>query len=143
MAADPNYASTDCNGADAGPADTLRYPTFEAMGAALEVDDVELMASLVQIFLVDLVEASRTITAASGSNDPTAVQSTAHKLKSSARMLGAAVLGDLAAEIESIARGGFTPDADLLARFVGECRRVSEGMTRMNPFEVASQSIQA
>ncbi len=128
---------------NADGSDTLRFPTLEAMGAALEVDDVELMASLVRMFLVDLVEAASTMAAASGSNDPAAVQSTAHKLKSSARMLGAAVLGDLAAEIEAIARSGFTPDVYLLERFGGECGRVTEGMTRMMPFELASQPFQA
>jgi HPt (histidine-containing phosphotransfer) domain-containing protein len=138
MAADPNDASVDSNGANADRADSLQYPTFEAMGEALDVDDVELIASLVQMFLVDLVEATSNIAAASGSNDAAAVQSAAHKLKSSARMLGAAVLGDLAAEIEAIARNGFTPDVGLLARFGGECGRVTEGMTLMEPFEVAS-----
>ncbi|MDF1597398.1 MAG: Hpt domain-containing protein [Acidimicrobiia bacterium] len=138
MEADPNDASVDGNGAGARPVDTLQYATFEAMGAALEVDDLELMASLVQMFLVDLADGRRVIVSATRINDADAVQAAAHKLKSSARMLGAPALGDLAEEIEAIARNGFTPDVDLLARFGAECGRATEGMTLMKPFEVAS-----
>jgi HPt (histidine-containing phosphotransfer) domain-containing protein len=105
------------------------------MAASLEIDDLDLMSSLVGLYLDDLAEGVMAIAAGAVAADVEILREAAHKLKSGSRMLGAEMLGDLAEHIETLARNEAAPDANLLDHFMKENRRVRREMTRMLPFE--------
>ncbi|MDH5373122.1 MAG: response regulator, partial [Acidimicrobiia bacterium] len=112
--------------------------SLEHLGTILELDDIDLLVSVTEMYICDLEEAARTIAARADSGDTGAVRDAAHKIKSSSRLMGALCLGDVAEEIELAAHDGRLPDVDVFSRFVEEVARVSDGMKRLLPLEVAS-----
>ena len=92
-------------------------------------DDPGLFIELVNLFLADTPERMRTLSEALDSKDPTALERSAHALKSSAANLGALGLSTLFRDIESAGREkNLERAASLVARAVPEYQRVEAAL---------------
>jgi len=96
-------------------------PIESGVLAGLVGDDAESIERILCVFRDSLPEAARAVSAACNAADAQRVREAAHKLKSSARSVGALRLGGCCAELERAARAGETAAfADLLRRFETE-----------------------
>lgn len=77
----------------------------------LGMDDADILKEAMQIFIETANETFAGVEQGYANHDSAAVKGPAHSLKGSARMAGAIVLGDIAAELDSAAKAGeFIPD---------------------------------
>ena len=92
--------------------------------AALVGDDPAVIREFLLDFRASATSIATELGAACAAGDAAQAQALAHKLKSSARAVGALALGELCAEIEQAGRSGGTL-APLLARFEREMAAVA------------------
>lgn len=80
---------------------------FDATEALARVDgDIELMSSLVDIFLTESRTMMETLRTAVGSGSAGKVEKAAHRLKGSVSIFGAKMVSDAAFELEKMGREG-------------------------------------
>jgi len=99
------------------PAESELQPTTDEHGADLPVnharlveilglDDAEIIAEAMQVFVMTAEETFAALEKAYANQDSGAAKGPAHSLKGSARMAGANLLGDIAAELDAAAKAG-------------------------------------
>jgi PAS domain S-box-containing protein len=94
---------------------------------ALVGDDPEIIADFLQDFHLSAIKIAAELTAACADGQAAQVSAAAHKLKSSARSVGALALGDLSGEIEQAGKADQVEVlATLLPRFEAEMAAVSK-----------------
>jgi CheY-like chemotaxis protein/HPt (histidine-containing phosphotransfer) domain-containing protein len=91
---------------------------------ALAGDDGATLRELLTTFLAVLSEQAPALRAAAEGGDLRSAAAIAHKLKSSARSVGAFALGDLCAELETALKSGVRIGAEPLARLAAAVARV-------------------
>ena len=96
----------------------------------LGLDDAELISEAMKIFVETAEETFAALDAGYAAADIAKVKGPAHSLKGSARMAGAVILGDIAAELDAAAKAG-TLLPDRLEACRAELKRVLEYIERV------------
>lgn len=87
---------------------------FAILEELADEDDPDLVAEIIELFLVDSAERMQQVGGEEGSGDPDAVRGAAHALKSSSANIGALGFSKACAGLESAARDGRFDELDSL-----------------------------
>jgi HPt (histidine-containing phosphotransfer) domain-containing protein len=122
-------ASGPCLDLQATPAPLARVvgPVDLSVLKALVGDDPAVIQELLHVFWVSAAKTAAELKAASKNGQAAQTEALAHKLKSSARAVGALSLGELCAEMEQVGKAGKTEAlTGLWLRFEAEIAAVYE-----------------
>ena len=128
----PKAASTQSEAAPTAPAkaEVLDRPVLDQLGKALTNGKPELLAKVINLYLVESPKLMQKLKQAALASDAPEIARTAHSLKSSSAYVGATVLSRHCADIEASARRADTEEAcKILAKIETEHDSVQSALT--------------